>query len=365
MGFRYGVVLLILFPFLFLSCATPDREAFEQEIVDDTEEFEEVVKIEKIEEEPAPPKKEAGKVTKPKSTKKSVGQTKKIEKKPVKKTVKKTKEVIKEPVKKKTKQGEKKPIVKKTKGPRQPKIEDAEGFDGRRPIVQPYNIGEEIVLGISYFGVEAGKFTMKVMPMVQVNGQKSYHFRYIIKSSPLFNMFYKVDDVAETFVDYNSLLPHSYEIHVDESKQVRETRTFFDHKKKKAVMWDSKKRPGKKLEKRKVKWDLNPFSQNVFSAAYYLRNFTLKVGKQLKVRVGHEGKNIEMTAKVIRRETIYTDAGKFDTFVVKPKFDIDGKFKPTGENYLWLTADDKKFIVRLESKIKIGSIVGEVQSIKK
>ena len=72
-----------------------------------------------------------------------------------------------------------------------------------------------------------------------------------------------------------------------------------------------------------------------------------------------------MTAQVLRRETIYTDAGKFKTFVVKPQFDIDGKFKPTGENYLWLTADERKFIVRLESKIKIGSIVGEVQKLKK
>ena len=178
-------------------------------------------------------------------------------------------------------------------------------------------------------------------------------------------MFYKVDDVAETFVDYETLVPYSYEIHVDESKQKRETRTYFDHTKQKATMWDRKKRPGKELERRKKEWDLKPFSQNVFSAAYYLRNFTLRVGKKLKVRVGHEGKNIEMTAKVLRRETIYTDAGKFDCFVVKPKFDVDGKFKPTGENYLWLTADERKYIVRLESKIKIGTIVGEVQKIKR
>ena len=72
-----------------------------------------------------------------------------------------------------------------------------------------------------------------------------------------------------------------------------------------------------------------------------------------------------MTAKVLRKETIYTKAGRFKTFVVKPSVDVDGKFKPTGENFLWLTADDRKFIVKLESKIKIGSIVGEVQKIKR
>ncbi len=363
---QLGVILLICLPLFYLSCATSDKESFNHEVVQDTTEFEEVVKIVEMEQ---PPEDEAEKeVTTPSPKKETPGPAKTVPQKTTKKTEKKSKApkaqsaVEKEPPASQEAKKVEAPVKKKT---RQPPLEDDEGFDGRRPVVQPYKVGEEIVLGISYFGVEAGKFTMQVKPMVQVNGKKSYHFRYLIKTSPLFNMIYSVDDVAETFVDYNSLLPHSYEIHVNESKQVRETRTYFDHQKKIATMWDSKQKKNQKVEKKKIQWDIIPYSQNVFSAAYYLRNFTLKVGKELKVRVGHEGKNIEMTAKVIRRELIYTTAGKFDTFVVQPQFDIDGKFKPTGENYLWLTADDKKFIVRLESKIKIGTIVGEVQKIKK
>lgn len=359
-----GWVIFCL-PLLFLSCVTSDKE-FDRQEVADTKEFEQVVKIETVKE--LPPEVAA----QPKALdKKSKSETSKSKKKSEEKTkaVKSSQEekVPKKRAKKKTtKKVEGKKQVKKSTKKRQPPLEDGEGFDGqRRPVVQPFRVGEELVMGISYFAVEAGKFTMKVMPMVQVNGKISYHFKYIIKSSPLFSMFYSVDDVAETFVDYETLLPYSYEIHVNESKQVRETRTYFDHKTQKATMWDRKQKKNSEVEKRKVEWDLKPFSQNVFSVAYYLRNFTLKVGKKLKVRVGHEGKNIEMTAEVLRRETLYTDAGKFDTFVVKPKFDVDGKFKPIGENYLWLTADDRKFIVRLESKIKIGSIVGEVQKIKK
>ena len=346
--------LLIFISMVLLSCASSDK-AFDHEKVKDNKEFEQVVKIETID----PPKKTIKETTK-KPSKASVAVKKTKSKK-----IKNKKSSLKNKVSKIPAKKVPKVTKKKKKTPRQPPLEDDEGFDGRRPLVQPYRVGEEIVLGVSYFAMEAGKFTMKVKPMVQVNGKKSYHFQYIIKSSPLFSMFYSVDDVAETFVDYETLLPHSYEIHVNESKQVRETRTFFDHKKGKATMWDRKQKKNKKVEKKKIEWDLLQYSQNVFSAAYYLRNFTLRVGKKLKVRVGHEGKNIEMTAEVIRRETIYTDAGKFDCFVVKPQFDIDGKFKPTGENYLWLTADERKFIVRLQSKIKIGSIVGEVQKLKK
>lgn len=354
------ILVLLLLSLLQFSCVTSDK-GFDRATIEKNDEFERVVKIEQIE--------EPTQMLKPQSTEeekkpapKDTGKTGSVEKKADKK--KDIPKPLTKETRNKTTENQDKKVFKK-KQPRQPLIEDDEGFDGRRPIVEPYEIGEEITLGISYFAVEAGKFTMKVMPMVQVNGKKSYHFKYIMKSSPLFSMFYRVNDVAETFVDYQTLVPYSYEIHVDESKQVRETKTFFDQEKMKATMWDRKQKKGGDLEKRKLEWDLEPFPQNVFSAAYYLRNFTLKVGKELKVHVGHEGKNILMTAEVLRRETIFTKAGKFDTFVVKPKFDVEGKFKPTGENYLWLTADDKKIIVRLESKIRIGSIVGEVQKIKK
>lgn len=381
----YRSILLFIFPFVLLSCATSDKE-FDRQTIEDNTEFEEVVKIVKIDKPESPEvsqeeaptsqpkvdkKKRPPKVTKvskkspQKVTKKDGGKTKKQADKTGSKT-KTPQPTSKESKTAKTKQKKQETASKKQKKQRrQPPLEDDEGFDGRRPIVVPYRVGEELTMAISYFAVEAGKFTMQVRPMVQVNGKKSYHFRYIIKSSPLFNLVYRVDDVAETFVDYETLLPSSYEIHVNESKQIRETRTFFDHEKGKATMWDRKQKKNKEVEKEKIQWDLLSYSQNVFSAAYYLRNFTLKVGKELKVHVGHEGKNLVMTAKVLRRETIYTDAGKFDTFVIQPQFDIDGKFKPTGENYLWLTADDRKFIVRLESKIKIGSIVGEVEKLVK
>lgn len=358
---KSAILLVFLFsiPVVLVSCVTSD-EGFDREQIENNEEFEKVIKIEKIEE---PVQTEVPKEV-PSSKKKSLPKSAKKEiKKPAKKNVKPLakKKQVADPKAKKT---VKKP-VKQKKQQRLPKIEDDEGFSGRRPLVDPYRVGEEVVLGISYFGVEAGKFTMQVLPMVQVNGRKSYHFRYLIKSSRLFSMFYSVDDVAETFVDYENLVPYTYEIHVNESKQIRETKTYFDHKNKKATMWDKKKKKGEAVENKKIEWELTEYPQNVFSAAYYLRNFTLKVGKKIKVNVGHEGKNILMTAEVVRKEKIFTNVGSFETFVVKPSFDIDGKFKPTGENFLWLTADENKFIVRLESKIKIGTIVGEVQKIKK
>lgn len=371
--------------FCILSCASQEKE-FDQKSVTTIDEFDKVVKIEALEPVAEVPVKSQTAVTAMEgNSNKSVKKTTTVN--VVKKDAKTTTQPVAEPSTdgKLEENSNATVIVKEDPAQlsnqvihpsqevrtehvdqnREPKIEDNVNFKGRRPLTEPFRVGEELVMGVSYFAVEAGKFTMQVKPMVQLNGKKSYHFRYLMQSSPLFSMFYRVDDVAETFVDYETLLPHSYEIHVNESKQLRETKTYFDHKKLKATMWDQKQKKNEPIEKRKIIWDLKEYSQNVFSAAYYLRNFKLEVGKKLKVHVGHEGKNILMTAEVLRKEKIFTPVGAFETFVVKPEFDIDGKFKPTGENFLWLTADDRKFIVRLESKIKIGSIRGEVQKLNK
>ncbi|WP_374033065.1 hypothetical protein [Bdellovibrio bacteriovorus] len=48
---------------------------------------------------------------------------------------------------------------------RQPDIEDSEGFNGRRPVNDPFRVGEEVVHDVHYFKVSAGELRMKVEPL--------------------------------------------------------------------------------------------------------------------------------------------------------------------------------------------------------
>jgi Protein of unknown function (DUF3108) len=96
---------------------------------------------------------------------------------------------------------------------------------------------------------------------------------------------------------------------------------------------------------------------------YYLRAFVLTPGKKLEFRVADAGKNYVFKGEVLRREKINTEVGSLNTVVVRPTFQVDDKFKQTGETLIWLTDDDRKYIVRIESKVKIGTIVGKLKSI--
>lgn len=247
---------------------------------------------------------------------------------------------------------------------RQPDIEDSEGFDGRRPVIDPFRVGEEVIHNVHYFKVSAGELKMKVEPFSMVNGRKSYTFAIEIKTSPLFSNFYRVQDRVETFVDYEDLVPRVFQLHVNETNSIRESKMLFDVEKNEATFWEKKVTKEKGEEEKKEQWEILPFSQNVYSAIFYMRNFKWETGKEYAFRVANEKENLVFSGKAIRREVLDTKLGPMKAIVIQPNIVLKGKFKPIGDNYIWISDDDRKIVLRIESKIKIGTLVSEVISIK-
>lgn len=248
---------------------------------------------------------------------------------------------------------------------RQPDIEDDEGFDGRRPLVDPFTVGEEVVHDVHYFKVSAGELRLSVKPFAMVNGRKSYNFVTAIRTKGLFSSFYSVDDIVETLVDYETLLPSVYELHVKESDQLREAKMLFNHETNMATFWEKKVTKKSGVEEKKYQWELAPYSQNVFSVLYYMRAFKWETGKEYSFRIGNDEENIVFKGTAIRREVLDTKLGPMKAIVIKPEITLKGKFKPIGDNYIWLSDDEHKHLIRIESKIKIGTLVSEVIEIKK
>ena len=77
-----------------------------------------------------------------------------------------------------------------------------------------------------------------------------------------------------------------------------------------------------------------------------------------------EKKNMVVKGHVIGIEKVLTDIGEIETIKVKPEVQIEGVFKPIGDVFFYLTNDDRKLVVRIESKIKIGTLVSEVVEIR-
>jgi hypothetical protein len=243
----------------------------------------------------------------------------------------------------------------------EPDLENPNGFYGRRPIVDPFRVGERVTHSVSYFKVEAGELILEVRPFAQVNGRKSYNFATIIRSNSTFSTFYSVDDVATTHLDYESLIPSVFTLHVKESSQLREGRGLFNFQTKQATYWEKKYTEKDGHKEKKQQWDILEYSQNVYSAVFYMRLFQWEVGKENAFRVAHDEENLVFRGKAIRKERIETEVGDFNAIVVKTDIELKkGVFKPTGDIYFWLSDDDRRLVLRIESKIKIGTITTEV-----
>lgn len=247
-------------------------------------------------------------------------------------------------------------------GVRQPTLEDHVGFEGarRRPIHIPFRVGETVIHSVRYFSAEAGVLTLKIKPFVEVNNRKSYNFLTDLKTSGLFSNFYSVDDQVETYVDYEDLVPHVFKLHIKESAQLKEGQSFFDQKTLKATYWEHKYTEKNGDEEKKQEWDILPFSQNAFSGIFYMRIFAWEIGKEYSFRVSDNQKNILFNAVAVKKEKLVTAAGEFNAIQVKANVVSRGALTQAGDILFWLSDDERKYILRIEAKIKIGTLVSEV-----
>ncbi|MBS1962011.1 MAG: DUF3108 domain-containing protein [Bdellovibrionales bacterium] len=235
----------------------------------------------------------------------------------------------------------------------------------RRPKSDPFWVGEKQTLEVTYLGLAAGNFSMEVLPSKKIAERNVYHFKGIVKSSALLDVFYRLDDMIESFWDYEGLYSHRFHMVLDETKQARDVLELYDPEKKKAFYWNRRNQPDKAPVETKEYFDMVPFAQDSFTAVYYLRTLPLEVGKTYVYPVVSEGKGWDCVVNVVRKEMMDTPLGKKMTIVVHPQTRYNGVMKQEkGEGTIWVTDDDRRFIVRLEAKVKIGAVAAQLKEIE-
>ncbi len=230
----------------------------------------------------------------------------------------------------------------------------------------PFKVGEKIEYAVNYFALEAGRFIFEVRPVKQIQNRPVFHFYVSAKTSSIFAWVYTLKDFAESFWDMKTQRPFLMKIYGEESRYIREVQTAFDWTKKQARYQAKIVEVGKGLDEEDKTWDLKHMdAQDVVSALYFLRTKKLEVGKTFDFRVAEMGKDILVRAVVVEEAVLSTKLGKFNTFIVKPTFSVNGAWKQKGDIKLWLTNDEYKTPIQFEAKIKVGTIRGRLHSLKR
>lgn len=233
-------------------------------------------------------------------------------------------------------------------------------YPSRRPAKEPIWVGEKLSFDVSYFGVSAGEFKLEALPHKMIAGREVYHIRGNAVTSKVFNLFYRLNDMVETFIDFQGVFSHRFHIVLDETKQARDALELYDAEKAQTFYWNRWNHKERGYTETK-EFDPAPrFAQDSLSVLYYLRTVPLPDGAVVTVPVVSEGKNWEAVVTVLRRETMRTPMGKVSTIVVKPETRYQGILKKQGDSFLWLTDDDRRVPVRLEAKVKVGTVVANL-----
>jgi hypothetical protein len=189
---------------------------------------------------------------------------------------------------------------------------------------------------------------------VNINGRETYHIKVLGNSAGLFNLFYKVHDRLETFIDEEGMMPWKFIRSTHEGSYKREDEVMFDHQNKKAHSM------------RAVK-DITPYVQDIVSAFYYMRtwNFdTAKVNDEYFLDFFLDDSLYHSEIIFLGREKVKTDFGEISCMKFKPLVAVGELFQEPYPAELWVTDDKNKIPVLIRSAVFIGTVKIELVEYK-
>jgi hypothetical protein len=212
--------------------------------------------------------------------------------------------------------------------------------------------GEKLVFDLDYGFVTAGVAVMEIPRIKKISGRNAYHINFEVNSVPSFDMFYKVRDRYESYLDVEGLFPWRFEQHIREGGYTRDFSAFFDHRKGKAKTSEGE-------------YEIPLYVNDIISAFYYARTLdysNMKVNDLINLKNFYKDKVYDLDVKFLGKETIEVPAGKFECVIVEPLVKEGGLFKHEGNIIIWLTNDELKMPVKVRTKIIIGHVEAKLNS---
>lgn len=225
-------------------------------------------------------------------------------------------------------------------------------FKWRKIENKAFGVGERLVFDVSYGPITAGEAIMQVPRLETVAGRTTYRVEFSVNSLSSFDWIYQVRDRYLTFIDVESIAPLKFEQHIREGTYRRDFIAEFDQVRHSAKTTDGASYP------------IPEYVHDIMSAFYYARTLdysNMKVGDGVKLFNFYKDQSHELMVKFLGRQELEVEAGTFNTVVVEPLVKEGGLFKAEGRIVIWLTDDERKIPIRVNTKVVIGSIDTELR----
>jgi hypothetical protein len=186
------------------------------------------------------------------------------------------------------------------------------------------------------------------------DGKPSYHIIADGKTTGTFDVFYKVRNRYESYIDCTTLLPYRYKENRREGKYRHSDDISFNHEENKITAAKG----------------IFPFTGKVFdfpSAYFYARCLDMakvKVGDKLTFHYFLEDKIQALTIMYVGKEVVECSMGKFSCLKFNPEIIPGNIFRKDSKFYLWITDDKNRIPVKAQVEVVVGSLTMDLTDAK-
>jgi hypothetical protein len=224
--------------------------------------------------------------------------------------------------------------------------------------------GEQLVYRVYYDAiltgkVTAGEVTFSVKDTTRlIHGRKTHHIQVLGRTKGAFNLFYKVDDRYETYLDEELLLPRFFIRRVDEGGYLIRQNITFHQERGKATFQDLKNNRSSVIE-------TPPNIHDVLSMIYHARTLDLtvaKTGDLFGFNFIIDDTVYSSSMEILGRETIKTSMGLVRCIKIKPQLITGNVFKDNYAMELYVSDDRNKLPILMKTGVVVGNVKMELTS---
>ncbi|WP_421941617.1 DUF3108 domain-containing protein [Pedobacter sp.] len=221
----------------------------------------------------------------------------------------------------------------------------------KEPVFQE---GEVLTYKLRYGFITAAEGTLKVQNSdLKFDGKPTYKLTVDASTSGTFDIFYKIRDHYDSYIDKKDLLPYFYQENIREASYRRQDKARFNQDTKKVVS---------------NRGTFNTPTNQTFdlvSAYYFARSLDiskLKIGDKFKLNYFLQDEISALEIEYIGKETIKTKLGNIRCLKFSPSIKPGRIFKKDSRLYLWVTDDNNRVPVKAQVEILVGAVTMELKS---
>jgi len=216
---------------------------------------------------------------------------------------------------------------------------------------ESFKAGEKLVYQIHYGVIDAGFATLEVKETdKKINGRRLLHVVGKGKSISAFDLFFKVRDRYESYIDQEGMFPWIFIRRVYEGGiEIKQDYTFYQHKKKVITGQEN--------------LDVPANVQDMLSSFYYARTIDFsnaKIGDEFEINCVVDGETWPLKIKYKGEDVVKIRKGKFNCLKFAPVLQEGRIWKNEEDLTVWITNDKNKIPLLAKTKIVVGSIKMEL-----